>query len=454
MPDPTLRCDIAISRATVLPFEGPSQVIADCDIVISGRHIVAMGAGAAGTFAPDRIIDGRDLIIMPGLCNAHTHSTETLARGLADAAPFATWIEAVWTRLDALDPEALAIGVRLAAAEMLHGGVTSVVDHFRQTPACAHAIDAAAQAWIGTGMRTTLAIMLRDRGVPAWVNTSLSNAFDVDRQLALCNGAATRWGSGSGDLNIAIGPSSPTRCTDRMLTGIKTLAGASNLKIHMHADETREDAALARSVDGATAISRLHTLGLLGPHLSVAHAVWVTEDDIDRLADSGTFVVHNPVSNLRLGSGRAPIERMLARGVQVAIGTDGAASNDTQNVLEATKLAVMLPRIAVSDRAQWPTAATGLAMAIATPARAFAMGSGALKVGDAADFAAFDRHSLPLAPCNDLATQIVFAGAALRARHVAIGGKLVVDDHTITTFDEAALLESASGLHFQNHPDA
>ncbi len=448
------RCDLVLTHATVLPFDGPSTVIHDCDIVIAGGRIIAMGTGAARRFAPDRTIDGRELILMPGLCNAHTHSTETLARGLADAAPFTTWIEAVWRRLDALDPDALAIGVQLAAAEMLHGGVTSVVDHFRQTPARADAINAAAQTWIGTGMRATLAIMLRDRGVPAWVSPPSSDAFDVDRQLALCDGAATRWGGGNGNLKIAIGPSSPTRCTDRMLTGIEALAKARNLKIHMHVDETRADAALARSVDGTAAISRLDALGLLGPNLSVAHAVWVTEDDIDRLADSGTFVVHNPVSNLRLGSGRAPIERMLARGVQIAIGTDGAASNDTQNVLEATKLAVMLPRIAIDDRAKWPTAATGLAMAVTTPARAFAMGSGTLTVGEAADFAAFDRHSLPLAPCNDLATQIVFAGAALRARHVAIDGKLVVYDHTITTFDEAALLKSASALLFPNHPEA
>ena len=413
-----------------------------------------MGTGAARTFAPDRTIDGRELILMPGLCNAHTHSTETLARGLADAAPFTTWIEAVWRRLDALDRDVLAIGVQLAAAEMLHGGVTSVVDHFRQTPARADAINAAAQAWIRTGMRATLAIMLRDRGVPPWVSASSSDAFDIDRQLGLCKDAATLWGGRSGNLKIAIGPSSPTRCTDRMLTGIKALAKACSLKIHMHVDETREDAALARSMDGTTAISRLDALGLLGPHLSVAHAVWVTDEDIDRLADSGTFVVHNPVSNLRLGSGRAPVERMLARGVQIAIGTDGAASNDTQNVLEATKLAVMLPRIAVDDRAKWPTAATGLAMAVTTSARAFAAGSGTLTVGKAADFAAFDRHSLPLSPCHDLTTQIVFAGAALRARHVAIEGKLVVYDHTITTFDESALLESASALLLPNHPEA
>ncbi len=447
-------CDLAVTHATVMPFDGHSPVIRDCDVVIDRGRIAAIGPASGRPFSPARIIDGRELIVLPGLCNAHTHSTETLARGLADATAFPQWIAAVWTRLDALTPDALAMGIRLAAAEMLHGGVTAVVDHFRQTPQNAAAIDAAAKAWLATGMRATLAIMLRDRGVPAWVGATFSDAFDVNRQLALCEVAATLWDGRCGHLKIAIGPSSPTRCTDRMLIGIKALAKESNLKIHMHVDETRDDAALARSVDGTTAISRLDALGLLGPNLSVAHAVWVTDEDVDRLADSGTFVVHNPVSNLRLGSGRAPIERMLARGVQVAIGTDGAASNDTQNVLEATKLAVMLPRIAVDDRTKWPTAATGLDMAITTPARAFAMGNGSLTVGGAADFAAFDRYSLPLSPCNDLTTQIVFAGAALRARHVAIDGKLVVYDHTITTFDEAALLESASAFLLPNHPES
>jgi len=436
-------CDLAITRATVLSAASGWTPAHGCDLVIDAGRFVAIGAGRADAFSAARTIDGRGLVVLPGLVNAHTHSTESLARGLADGAPLPRWIEAVWQGLDAAPLPTIDLGVRLAAGEMLRSGVTTVVDHFRQTPQRTEAIDAAALAWQATGMRCVLAPMVRDRGVPPWVPSVDEGACSIDRQLAACVAAVDRWHRTGTRLQVAFGPSAPTRCSDALLQALHDIATDRSLRMHMHVDEVREDTISARAAHGTTSVARLAALGMLGPRLSIAHAVWVTDDDLDLLGATGTTVVHNPVSNLRLGSGRAPVEKMLERGIPVTVGTDGAASNDTQHLLEAVKLATLLPRMAVPDPAAWPTARSGLAMITTVAAHALGLGAGDLIEGAAADFAAFDLDEPPLVPAHDLATQVVLAGAALRARHVAVDGQLLVYDRAITSFDEAAVISAA-----------
>jgi cytosine/adenosine deaminase-related metal-dependent hydrolase len=389
------------------------------------------------------LVDGRHLLVTPGMVNAHTHSPEALRRGAIDATLLQPWFESVWRRLDALDPEEIALAVQLCAAEMLRSGVTAVVDHFRQSPLSMRTTAAVARAWNETGLRATLALMLRDRAWPAW---AAAPAPTTGALLELCTDAARQWHEPSGTLRVALGPSAPTRCSDELLRGCARLAGDAGLHVHMHCDETTEEAALARAMYGRSAVAHLGGLELLGPGVSLAHAVWVDEDDIAHLAASGTAVVHNPVSNLRLGSGRAPLERFLAQGVRVAIGSDGAASNDTQNVREALKTAILLPRIVLREPGEWPTVYDALRMATACPAAAFGLGSGTLAAGEPADFACYDLREPAFSPVNDLHAQFVLAGPGLAARHVVVAGRMVLYEGEILTFDESRTLAGAQAL--------
>lgn len=438
-------CDLTVTRATVMPFDDDWSTLFNCDIVVRDGRIAAMGEAAAVRVDPQAKIDGRHLVITPGFVNAHTHSPEALKRGLADTAPLGDWLETVWSSLDAIEPEQIALAVRLCAAEMLHGGVTEVIDHFRQSPLTEQAIGAAANAWAGSGMRSTMALMLRDRALPAWLRDSMPDWAD---QMAVCRAATERWQGLDGRMHIAMGPSAPTRCTDRLLQECADYARSGGLRIHMHCDETRGEAASARHLYGSSAIEHLTQLGFLGPDVSLAHAVWVSDEDILRLAASQTAVVHNPVSNLRLGSGRASVEKFLRAGVRVAIGSDGAASNDTQSVLEAAKLAILIPRLETIEPLHWPTARDGLRMATEALAVEPKHSRTRLEVGGRADFAAFDMRSPALVPTNDLHCQFAFAGASMRAVHVVIAGKLVLYDGEILSFDESAMYDEARAFQF------
>lgn len=430
-----------------MPFDDAWSTLHNCDIVVRDGRIAAMGEGAAVDVDPQAKLDGRNLVVTPGLVNAHTHSPEALMRGLADTLPLQDWLTSVWSKLDVIKPDQIALAVQLCASEMLHGGVTTVVDHFRQSPLTEGAIAAAASAWLGSGMRCTMALMLRDRGLPTWLRESMPSGAD---QMAVCRAAVARWHGVEGRMQIAMGPSAPTRCTTRLLQQCADFARGNGLKIHMHCNETREEATQAYQRYGVSAIEHLMQLGLLGPDLSLAHAVWVSDDNVQQLAQSGTVVVHNPISNLRLGSGRSPIEKFLNADVRVAIGSDGAASNDTQSVLEAMKMAILIPRIATAESRNWPSARDGLRMATESLAVEPRRGRTTLEVGAPADFAAFDLRSPMLVPTNDLHNQFALAGASLRAVHVVIAGKLILYDGEILAFDEAAMFDQARAFQFNS----
>jgi len=433
--------DLVIRGATVLAdaMEAPTS---DCDIVVDGGCFAAVAPGAARDRKARIELDGSDLVITPGLCNAHTHSPETLARGRADGTDFQRWMRAVWSDLDRLGAEALEKAVLLAAVEMLHGGVTSVVDHFRQSPMRDEAVDVVAGAWLSSGLRATIALMVRDRAVPDWVTSCEAAAVQIDR-VRRCH---ARWEGRDDRLRIAFGPSAPTRCSEDLLAAATTLWKERGIVTQMHVDETRQEVAIARSTFATSAVAHLDRLGILGPNVSLAHCVWSSDEDLGRIANCGAAIVHNPVANLRLGSGRAPLERMHARGVKVMIGTDGAASNDSQNLLEAVKMAALLPRIASDNPDDWVPARDALAMSTIAPARMFGPSDGIIAPGARADFAAFSRSDPLIAPGGDLAARIVLAGGGLRARHVGVDGILVLRDHAVQTFDEAAVRAWARDL--------
>jgi 5-methylthioadenosine/S-adenosylhomocysteine deaminase len=436
--------DLVVADARVLNPDCAGGRLARADILIKDGRIVRLAAPASvPRHSANELIAAGGGLAMPGLVNAHTHSPENLARGRAERARLPQWMEAVWPALDRLPTDVVRLAIEVGAAEMIRHGVTSIVDHFRQTPMSEPVLTSAIEAYAAIGIRCTLAVMLRDAaaGAGGLVGaTHVAAAPSAADQIALVVGAR-HWAQQK-QVALAFGPSAPHRCSDALLRMIAH--EHLDLPVHTHVDETIEEAQVAHRRFGRTTVSQLDHLGLLGPRLACAHAVHVTPPDIDRLAATGTVVVHNPVSNMRLGSGIAPLSAFLAAGVAVALGTDGAASNDTQNPWEAIKLAAMLPRLGTSDPDAWPTAATMLALATrgghrVTGLAAIEASAGSIADGAPADLIVFDND--PLAQLDEPTPEanLVLGSPAHRPRHVIARGHVLMRDRSLTTIDEDAL---------------
>jgi guanine deaminase len=382
------------------------------DLLLAAGRVAATGVALP---PPDgaAVIDASHLLVLPAFVNAHTHSAEALARGRAPMARLDEWLGAQYAEgEDALPPAGIRHAILLAAAECIRGGAVRVTDHFRQIPQTRASVAAAAAAWGESGMRARIAVMLRDLPSPGRPAPAATGAIlDVARDV-LCNappGAA-----------IGLGPSAPQRCSDALLAGIGALARKHGSFVHLHVSETALDAARCLERFGQPAVMALEALGLAGPHVEYAHCVHLADAELDRMAAAGTLFVHNPLANLRLGSGIAPVARALARGVRVGVGSDGAGSNDTQDMLEAAKFALLLPRAGRPD-AEWPTPAEALAMAT---------GHAALVAGGVADVIAFDLRAPAFvrAQPEELAARLLLAARPRDLRHVLAAGVFLLRD--------------------------
>ena len=438
-----IECDILFRNATILTCEH-KNILKNIDIVIVGKNIASIKPTQYYNYSPKFEVDASNLIISPGFTNAHTHSGEVLKRGISSASKHQIWISDVWKKMDVMSAEEIEVSIKLCAAEMLHGGITSVIDHFRQSPLSEENINIAAQTWLLTGVRTTLALMVRDKLLPEWLQGKMPTA---QSQISLCKESFQHWSGRSALLNLAMGPSAPTRCSFALLNGSVELARSFSSITHMHCDETEADRFEALTQFNKTAIEHMNEFELLDERMSLAHAVWASDKDIEILAKTGTVVIHNPVSNLRLGSGRAPIEKFISSNVKVLLGTDGAASNDCQNILETLKIALLLPRIFIKNNSEWPSIESVFDMLVRNPGFLLDNYSGLIKNNYPADFIAFNKNEILLTPENDLYSQLSFAGAGLRANYVVIDGKLVVNNGKIMTFDEEEVVAKAQKMN-------
>lgn len=436
-------CDLLFKNATILTFAHDNEILENADIVTIGNKIVQIESGEVRDYTSKSEIDASNLIIIPGLINAHTHSGETLKRGTSYACQHGVWISNVWKNIDSMSDEEIEVSIKLCAAEMIRGGVTTVIDHFRQSPLSERCINTAVNIWLNTGMRATLALMVRDQRLPDWLEGKMPSH---QSQISLCREFLQQWTRPEGLVRLGMGPSSPTRCSLALLKDSVDLARSHSTIIHMHCDETEGDRVDAFNLFGKSAVEYLSDFELLDSNISLAHANWVSESDINLLAKSGATVVHNPVSNLRLGSGRAPIESFIKSGVPILLGTDGAASNDSQNILEALKIALILPRIFIKNSEQWPSIKNAIDMIVRNGSIYINRVPGKIEVGANADFVAFNKNELSLLPMNDLYNQLCFAGTAFQAKYVVINGELILNNGQIMTFDENDVIDRARSM--------
>jgi 5-methylthioadenosine/S-adenosylhomocysteine deaminase len=416
-----------IRQATIVTVNAGDEVLAEADLAIDGDKIVGVGTAPAH-FEPERVIDGRDRIVLPGLINTHTHLSMTLMRNYADDLPFWPWLlERIKPLEDHLRPEDVRIGARLGIAELIRGGTTCFHDMYFE-------MDQVAEEVAACGLRARLCGALFD------------NSGSGERLLRSAVELHDRWhGTAGGRVTVGLGPHSPYLCSSGYLGEILHEADRLDCGLHIHVAETEREVSDSRERHGVTPVQRLADLGCFRRPTVAAHGIYVDEADQRLLRDGTVSVAHNPGSNLKLANGIAPVQALLEHGVNVSLGTDGAASNNNLNLFEEMHLAALLQKWACRDAEALP-ARRVLRMATIQGARALGLDAeiGSLEVGKQADLIMIDAAAPHLAPRHDPIALLVYSAQAADVVRVMVGGRVLLEDRVLTTLDEEALLAQAA----------
>jgi 5-methylthioadenosine/S-adenosylhomocysteine deaminase len=429
---------------------------AGADVLIEGERIAAIGANLVAPPGTS-VLDARNFVVMPGLVNAHLHSNENFEKGVYDNLPLELWM--LWSYAPMgtphLSPRDIYLRTMLSCIELIRNGATAVQDDVYNPVATPEAMDAVMAAYADSGLRGWVTTHLWDRGftenVP-FVGEMLPDALKAElaaeringrrEQIALFEHSLARWHGHDGRLRALLAPSGPQRCSEALWAEVEDLSRRHRLPIHTHVLETKLQATTGQELYGRTLVRYLADLGVLSDRLTLVHAIWLTKDDIALLAEHGCSVVHNPLSNLKLGSGVAPLREYLRAGVNVAIGTDGTSTSDTPNMLEAVKVAALMHKIGTHDYEEWIGAREALRMATWGGARSNLMHeeTGELAPGKLADIILLDRRHWGFVPFNDATRQIAFSVTSEAVDTSIIHGRVVMQGRRLTTVDEGALM--------------
>jgi len=398
----------------------------DAEILIEDSLIVYAGKREdAPAFEADETIDGNGALAMPGLCNMHTHTPMTLLRSIGSDLPLDRWLnEAIFPVEKHLTDDAVRAGTDLGIMEMLRYGTTSFNDMYMR-------MDMEAEAVHDSGMRALLGHGVVDFD---------ESCSDLLPNIALIE----KWNHAADDrIRVALAPHSEGATTQKVLEKIREAAETYKVPVHIHVSETKLDFDGSMERRGLTPPQYLDKLGLLDYPLLAAHCVWFTDEDIELFARKGAVILHNPVSNLKLASGVAPIAKMLKAGCKVTIGTDGVASNNNLNLWEEIKLMPMLQKGTTLDPTVVSPAQT---IAAATSVGAKALGYenlGLLKAGYLADLILMDMSGAHMAPCNDLESNLVYSAQGSDVMMTMVHGKVLYRNGEFTTLDAKLVMKRA-----------
>ncbi|MBU3057093.1 TRZ/ATZ family hydrolase [Pseudomonas indica] len=427
MHDPAAPLDLLLLPTWLVPVEPAGVVLQEHALGIrDGRIALIAPRAEALRHACNDVRELPGMLLAPGLINAHGHAAMTLFRGLADDLPLMTWLEQhIWpAEARWVDEAFVRDGTELAIAEQLKGGITCFSDMYFYP-------EVASELVHKNGIRAQICIPVLDFPTPG----ARDAAEALRKGVALFDDLKHH-----PRIKVAFGPHAPYSVSDDKLENVRMLADQLDANIHMHVQETAFEVQQALDQNGERPLARLARLGLLGPRFQAVHMTQVNDDDLALLVESNSSVIHCPESNLKLASGFCPVERLWQAGVNVAVGTDGAASNNDLDLLGETRTAALLAK-AVAASATALDAHRALRMATLNGARALGIDdcTGSLEIGKFADLAAFDLSGLAQQPIYDPVSQLIYASGRDCVKHVWVGGKQLLDQGRLTRLDEERL---------------
>jgi 5-methylthioadenosine/S-adenosylhomocysteine deaminase len=406
---------------------------------VKDRVVTEVSEGSPPPIGNDEeIIDASGCVLMPGLVNAHTHLYQVLLRAVWEDLPLLPWLKRIYGAAQVLRPEHLYAGTMLGCLEAIRSGVTTICEHnfLNPHPDCAFETVRAIRE---SGLRVVFARTIMDTGemVPDCVKESSDQAFrHIEKIIA---------GNKDTDLlSFMTGPNTPPlNTTPELLRDIRRFADAKSIGISAHVAESKSVVEFTQEKHGKSGVVEfLDDFGIPGSTSIFAHCVHISEPEIQLLNESGTSVSHNPVSNMMLGDGVAPVVAMLREGVNVALGTDGAASNHSQDLFETMKIASLLQKVHHRDAGVIDPYAV-LRMATAGGARALGLGAqaGTIEVGKRADLILIHLESIHNQPVNDLFSQLVHCAKASDVQTVIVNGRVLMRDRQLQLAEEQKVLE-------------
>lgn len=426
--------DILIENAYILTMDPAAGDIPRGRIAVENGLITEIGpmppeAPRAGTPAK-KTIDASGSVVMPGLINTHTHLTMTLFRGFADDLPLKTWLEDhIWPAEARLTEPEFRLGSRLGCLEMIKSGTTAFADMYFN-------MDRTAEAVEESGLRAALCHGMIELDSPRKADAELEEAARFAR----------RWNrAADGRITAMYGPHAPNTCSGDFLRRVSEHARKENARIHIHILETETERSQLEAEYGPEPLIHLDSLGILGPDVLAAHCIWLSDEEIELMAERGTHVAHNPVCNMKIASGIAPVTKMLNAGVSVSIGTDGCASNNNLDMFEEMKTAALLQKVAVRDAAALP-ARQVLEMAAVNAAAALNINSGMLKTGMNADLIIIDMARPHFTPVYDVPSHLVYTTSGRDVSTTIVAGRILMENRRVLTLSEDEILGEVAAL--------
>ena len=422
---------ILIKNGTLVTMDSANTIVRD-DLLINGERIVTIG----GSQTAETVIDAEGCAVIPGFVQTHIHLCQTLFRGAADDLALIDWLkQRVWPMEAAHTPQSITASARLGIAELIKGGTTcaltmETVNHTREVFKVVEE----------SGFRATVGKCMMDKGdeVPPALQEQTANS--IEESLSLLD----EWhGKAGGRIRYCFAPRFAISCTRELLEKVGQLARERGVMVHTHASENRTECELVQQESGLRNIAYLDSVGLTGRHVALAHCVHLSNDEIKTLKTTGTNVVHCPSSNLKLGSGIAPIVKLLDEGISVSLGADGAACNNRLDMFTEMRTAALLQK-ALHGPEVLP-ASRALRMATIDGARAMGLDSeiGSLEVGKRADVAVVRLDRLHATPVTDVVSALVYSAETDDVDTVVIDGKLLMHDRRLLTVDETQTIQDA-----------
>lgn len=415
--------NILIKNATLLSMGDKEEPVENVEVAIEKDKIKYIGEVPEDFYA-EKVIDARESLVMPGLIDGHTHIAMSLFRNYADDLPLMEWLKTrIWPLEEKLTAQDVYWGSMLGVAELIRSGVTCFSDMYFFMEETAKAVEEA-------GIRAVLA-----RGLVGGDNDD-GRRFEETRKLY------KSWHNGAGGrIKVMVGPHAPYTCSPGYLRKVVELARELNVGIHIHIAESADEVEESLKNYGKSPVRHIYDLGLFDIPTVAAHCVHLSDEDIEILAENKVSVVNNPTSNLKLASGFAPVEKMIKKGINVALGTDGPSSNNNLNMFEEINLAAIINKSVNHDATSIP-AITAIKMATVNGAKALGLEReiASIEVGKKADLIIIDTQKPHFYPRHNIISALAYSAQASDVKTVIVDGKIIMEDYEIKTIDTERIM--------------